>query len=75
MFDSTLSMGGEMFSDEQSRRTALAPLIRYNPACSNKFQTSNKSKPLEYLRELDDIDMGFIADHCLVLSEAQWPYG
>ncbi|KAL9952401.1 hypothetical protein ACROYT_G039651 [Oculina patagonica] len=28
VFDSTLMMGGEMFSDEQSRRTALAPLVR-----------------------------------------------
>ena len=30
MFDSTLMKGGEMFPDEQSRRTALAPLIRYH---------------------------------------------
>ena len=28
VFDSTLMMGGEMFPDEQSRRTALAPLVR-----------------------------------------------
>ena len=30
MFDSTLMMGGEMFPDEQSRRTALAPIVRYH---------------------------------------------
>ena len=30
MFDSALMMGGEMFPDEQSRRTALAPLVRYH---------------------------------------------
>ena len=30
MFDSTLMMGGEMFPDEQSRRAALAPLVRYH---------------------------------------------
>lgn len=28
VFDSTLMMAGEMFSDEQGRRTALAPLVR-----------------------------------------------
>lgn len=28
VFDSTLMMGGEMFPDEQRRRTALAPLVR-----------------------------------------------
>lgn len=29
VFDSTLMMGGEMFPDEQSRRAALAPIVRY----------------------------------------------
>ena len=40
VFDSTLMMGGEMFSDEQSRRTALAPLVRYlyNPATKGHTQ-------------------------------------
>ena len=32
VFDSTLMMAGEMFSDEQSRRMALAPLVRYDHA-------------------------------------------
>jgi len=30
VFDSTLMMGGEMFPVEQSRRAALAPIVRYH---------------------------------------------
>lgn len=41
VFDSTLMMGGEMFSDEQGRRTALAPLVRFDKLFHNGFETNS----------------------------------
>lgn len=41
VFDSTLMMGGEMFSDEQDRRTALAPLVRFDQLFYNGFETNS----------------------------------
>ena len=43
VFDSTLIMGGEKFSDEQGRRTALAPLVRFNQLFyyHNGFETNS----------------------------------
>ena len=43
VFDSTLMMGAEMFSDEQGRRTALAPLVRFNQLFyyHNGFETNS----------------------------------
>lgn len=41
VFDSTLMMGGEMFSDEQDRRTALAPLVWFDQLFHNGFETNS----------------------------------
>lgn len=41
VFDSTLMMGGEMFSGEQDRRTALAPLVRFDQLFHNGFETNS----------------------------------
>ena len=41
VFDSTLMMGGEMFSDEQGRRTALAPLVRFDQLFYYSFESNS----------------------------------